>query len=231
MHDWRTIVRQRIRVLKAASPAFAEAVTQELADHLEDRHEELLRRGFNEPDAFQCTLAELDARRQRMALQLLKENIMTNFARKVGLPGLFTFAAAMIAAWALEFAHVAPKMIFLSNGLTQPVPVAWVCLLPLCGALGVFLSRHAGGSRVDRLMAAGFPAIVMGTVLLLILAAGFLTSLFVRDSGWNWALAAPGLALWFGGYAGLTGIALLLGGVAAEQIGARSQNTAHEERA
>ena len=58
----------------------------------------------------------------------------------------------------------------------------------------------------------------MAAVLLIIFMAGFAISLFVPDSGWNWVLAVPALALWLMGQAILTAVPLLLGAVAGEQM-------------
>jgi len=55
-------------------------------------------------------------------------------------------------------------------------------------------------------------------VLFMIFVAGFAISLFVPDSGWNWAFTVPALALWLTGQAILTAFPLLLGAVAGEQL-------------
>ncbi len=143
---------------------------------------------------------------------------MTDFARKVGLPGLLTFASAMLIAWVLDMAHIQPKTIFLANGLFLSLPIAWLCLLPFCGAAGALLSRRSGGSRLQRIAASLFPSAIMGIVLLLIFAGGFAVSRFVPDSGWNWAFVVPGLALGLTGQSILTAIPLLLGAAAGESV-------------
>ncbi len=217
MPDWHQIVRRNLRVLKACSPEFAERVTQELADHLEDLYEGYLRAGLTEEISFQRTVDEAELSLTTLKLRLLKEDHMNGFTRRVGLPGLLTFASAMAIAWVLDFARIQPRTIWLSNGLFLSLPTVWFCLLPLCGALGAILSRRQGGSRLDGMMAAVFPAAVMGIVLLLIFVAGWAISLFVNDYGWNWALAVPGLALGLASYAILTAIPLLLGAAASER--------------
>jgi hypothetical protein len=58
----------------------------------------------------------------------------------------------------------------------------------------------------------------MAAVLLIIFVAGFAISLLVPDSGWNWALAVPALALWLTGQAIVTAVPLLLGAIAGEQM-------------
>jgi hypothetical protein len=141
---------------------------------------------------------------------------MSDFARKVGLPGLLTFALAMVIALALNMANVQPSFI-LGNRL-YPVAIAWLCLLPLCGAAGALVSHRNGGSRLQRIAACLFPSAIIATVLFLIVVAGFTISRFLPDSGWNWAFAVPGLAVWLAGQAILTAVPLLLGAGAEERL-------------
>ena len=214
MPDWKQIVRRNLRVLKVCSPE----LTEELAGHLEDNYEASLREGLPAEVAFHRTIGQIEGRcKSRLVLRFLKEDIMTGFTRKVGLPGLLTFASAMAIGWVLNFAHIQPKTIFLSDGLFLSLPIAWMCLLPVCGALGTVISRRNGGSHLDRMVAAAFPAIIFGLVLLLICVVGWAISLFVPNYGWNWRLVAWGLGLWGFGYSILPAVALLLGSAAADQ--------------
>jgi len=208
MPDWKRIVCERFRILSGASPESAE----ELAGHLEDRYEGHLRAGLFADIALQCTLEEIERPRGNwLTLRLLKEDIMKGFARKIGLPGVLAFAAAMVIAWALDVAHIQPKTIFLANGLFLPLPIVWFCLLPFCGALGAIISRRNGGRRLDRTIAGAFPAVILFCVLMLIFVAGWAISLFAADYSWNWAIVVPALALWMPGYGILAAIALLAG--------------------
>lgn len=216
MPDRKQIVRKKFRVLRVCSPE----LTEELADHLEDMYEAFLQEGKLPEAAFRRTVAHINRRSQiRLTLWVLKEVLMRNFARKVGLPGLLTFALSMGIEIALEMAHAQPKTILLGNGLPFSLPpIAWLCLLPICGATGALLSHRSGGSRFQRIAAGLFPSAIMAAVLLIIFVAGFAISLFVPNSGWNWALAVPALALWLMGQAILTAVPLLLGTVAEQQM-------------
>jgi len=142
---------------------------------------------------------------------------MSDFTRKVALPGLLTFASAMVIAWSLDMAHVQPKTIFLANGLFLSLPILWLCLLPFCGAAGAIVSHRNGGSRLQRVAASLFPSAIMGVVLVLGFVVGFVISRFIPDSGWNWAVALPGLALWLMTFTVLTAVPLLLGAGIAEK--------------
>jgi hypothetical protein len=219
MPDWKLIVRKKLRTLSACSPESAE----ELAGYLEDRYEGYLSDELLERTALQRTLDEIEHSRGKwLALRLLKEDNVKEFTRRMGLPGIVAFATAMVIAWALDAAHIQPKTIFLANGLFLSLPIAWFCLLPLCGALGAIVSSRNGGSRSNQLAAATFPASVMAVVLLLAFVVGWAISLFVKDSGWNWAIAVPGLALWLTTFSILTALPLLLGAVVAEQVRKKS---------
>jgi len=195
-------------------PEFAE----ELAGHLEDSYEAFLHDGLPADVAFHRTVCQIEGRfKGGLVLRLLKEDIMTGFTRKIALPGLLTFALAILTAWALDMAHVQPKAIFLANGLFLPIPIAWLCLLPFCGAAGALLSHRSGGSLLQRIAAGLFPSAIMVAVLLLILGAGFAISLFVADSGWNWARAVPAVAVWMLSYAVASAMCLGLGAGVAER--------------
>lgn len=216
MPDWKQVVGKRLRVLGSCSPE----LTEELAGHLEDIYDAYVQGGVPREAAYHRTVEQMDLRSEIcLTLRILKEVLMTRFARKVGLPGLLTFALSMAIAMALEMGHVQPNTILLGNGLPLSLPpVAWLCLLPFCGAAGALVSRRSGGSRLQRIVACLFPSAIMAAVLLIIFVAGFAMSLFVPDSGWNWALAVPSLALWLTGQAILTAVPLLFGAVAAERM-------------
>ncbi len=59
MHDWKTVVRERIAPLHF-EPAGEAHLAEEIAQHLEDFYRELQSGGAGDPEAYQKTLAELD---------------------------------------------------------------------------------------------------------------------------------------------------------------------------
>jgi hypothetical protein len=217
VHDWKRIVREKFRALGALSTELSEQITEELAGHLEDAYEEHLREGLPPQAAFARAVTQITPG-SRISRRIRLEALMNDFTRKVALPGLLTFASAMAMAWVLDMAHIQPKTILLANGLFLSVPIAWLFLLPFCGFAGAIVSQRNGGSRLHRIAACLFPSAIMGAVLLFIFAAGFVISRFAPDSGWNWALAVPGLALGLTGQTILTGIPLLLGAGAGEKM-------------
>ncbi|MDQ2773527.1 MAG: permease prefix domain 1-containing protein [Acidobacteriota bacterium] len=59
MPDWKSIVRDRIASLRLDGTAESD-ITDELAQHLEDRYRELCSGGASEKEAYRETLSELD---------------------------------------------------------------------------------------------------------------------------------------------------------------------------
>jgi hypothetical protein len=218
MPDWKQKVRKNLRLLAACSPEFAEQVTEELSGHLEDIYEDRLQTGMMEEAALECALNEAKyCRGNWLAVRLLKEDCMTGFTRKIGLPGLVTFAVAMVIAYTLEALHIPPKIIFFRDSLFLSLPIAWMCALPVCGVLGAILSRRNGGSRLDRMISASFPAAMFGVVFAFVFIVGCVVSLFVRGY-WEWRFVAWGILLWWTGYVVLPAIPLILGATVADQI-------------
>jgi hypothetical protein len=170
MPDWKQIVRKRLRVPGICSPEF----TEELAAHLEDSYEALLREGLPAELAFQQTIGQIEGRRRVwLVMRFLQEELMTGFIRKVALPGLLTSAAACFFYGALALAHIPPKVIWLAGG---QLPLSWRSLLPICGALGALLSQRNPGSRLQRIAASLLPSAILGIFVVLIFALGFTMS-------------------------------------------------------
>jgi hypothetical protein len=96
MPDWRELVRQRLSGL-ALDAAEKEEVHAELAAHLEESYESLLREGMPEPEAIERALSlagDWQDLRRRIQTARTKENIMNNRVRRFWLPSLLTFVLA-----------------------------------------------------------------------------------------------------------------------------------------
>src|SRR5580704_13957457 len=59
MHDWNSIIRERLQLLRLTAGAEFE-LTEELAQHLQDQYRELCGSGVAEEEAFKTVIAELD---------------------------------------------------------------------------------------------------------------------------------------------------------------------------
>jgi hypothetical protein len=151
---------------------------RELAAHLEDHYEEARARGLNDSDACELALNEVaDWRRLSREIHRARhqEETMKNRTMKLWLPGLATGFAAMSTLSILSHAGLPPRIILVGSGGSLQLPIPWLLMLPIFGALGAYLSRRADGQRVTRIAAALFPAIVLLGMLLF----GAFVSVFV----------------------------------------------------
>ena len=174
MPDWKQIVRRKLQLFGICSPEF----TEELATHLEDSYEAFRGEGLPGEQAFQHTLGQIEGGcRLRIVMWFIQEEFMTGFIPKVVLPGLLTAAAARVFYWALPLGHIAPGILWLVGG---QLPRWWWCLLPLCAALGAFLSQRVRGPRLQRLAASLLPSAMLCTLALIVFLIGFTMSGFVN---------------------------------------------------
>ena len=97
MPDWQKLVSQRLAHL-ALEERDREKVFAELAGHLEESHESLLRQGDSEHEAIPRVLSQVadcqDLQRKIYSART-KENNLTSRVSRLWLPGLFTFAISM----------------------------------------------------------------------------------------------------------------------------------------
>jgi hypothetical protein len=151
MPDWERIVRRELDGLVLGQEERGEVVA-ELAAHLEEACEAMLRQGVVEEEAMRRTLLQAgDWRDLRMRIQKTrsKEDVMTNRVRQFWLPGILTFVLSE-GSLAL-FQKFGPKPWIFAWGQPGP-PVAmfyipWLLLLPFIGAVGAYFSYRAGGSQ------------------------------------------------------------------------------------
>ena len=204
MPDWKQIVRKNLRLLGSCSPEF----TEELAAHLEDNYEALLREGLPADAAFQHTIGQIEGRCGIwLVTRFLQEELMTGFIRKVALPGLLTSAAAGVFYWTLALDHISPKVIWLLGG---QLPLWWWCLLPICGALGALLSPRNGRSRLQRIAASLLPGAILGASVVLVFAVGFTMSGSVNHY-WSGSVRLESLGLVPPGFVLIPAVCSLLG--------------------
>src|SRR5713226_8944523 len=93
MPDWQEIVRQRLSRL-ALDAAEKEEVHAELAAHLEETYEALLREGMPEPDAIQRALSlagDWNHLQRGIYSARTGKDTMTNRVTQLWLPGFLTF--------------------------------------------------------------------------------------------------------------------------------------------
>jgi hypothetical protein len=177
VRDWSAMVSEKLTKL-GLPPAQHQETVRELAAHLEDQYEEGRAQGLTESAACELALKEVaDWRRLSREIHRARrqEESMKNRTMKLWLPGLATGFAAMSTLSILSYAGLEPRIILLGAGESLQLPIPWLLMLPVFGALGAYLSRRADGKRMTRIAAALFPAIV----LLAMLFFGAFVSVFV----------------------------------------------------
>ena len=162
--SWEKVVREQLHPLNIPAED-AEEVVMELAAHLEDLYEEKLDRGISEAVARRQAENEVAHWPQlAQSIQRIKqrEELMNNRTKHIWLPGFANLAAAMILLTPLI--SVSMQSRFLGRSPLLMVLLPWLCLLPLCGATGAYLSRRAGGNLSARVVAGLFPTIALLTL-------------------------------------------------------------------
>jgi hypothetical protein len=162
--DWRTLVRERVLNLKLPHD-MKEDVVAELAMHLQAIFEEESAHGLNEAEATELTLQQVEDWEDLVAQiyrAKFKEDPMNARTRSLWLPALASLFSSSLFLFVLTELSLQPKLMArLNYSSAQWLYALWIIGQIACGALGAFLSRRVGGSRIVRMVAATFPAIVM----------------------------------------------------------------------
>ncbi len=210
MPDWQKLVCQRLAGI-ALDAAEKEEICAELAGHLEETYEALLRDRVPEPEAIQRSLSLVsnwNDLQQKIYSVRTGKDAMTNRVKQFWLPGLATFVLSA-GILALQQILGLKPWIFARDG-HLPVGVVyfpWLIVLPLVGAMGAFLSWRAGGSQRAILSSIVFPVLPFLASILLVLPVSLIfdhviahttapMALFLSLFGW---VLAPGVALLVGG--------------------------------
>src|SRR5437660_6812310 len=148
MPDWREIVSKGLSGLKLGADE-KEEVHAELAEHLEETYEALLREGMSEHAAMRRThwLGEdwNDLRRKIHWARKGKET-MTDRMKQLWLPGILAFALS--TGMLVLIQTYGPKLWVASWSGVLPLGkryIPWLLLLPFVGATDADLSHRAGG--------------------------------------------------------------------------------------
>src|SRR5579859_6496411 len=222
MRDWQALVGEQLRELSVAADEKQEIIA-ELAAHLEEVFDGLLRQGIAEEEAVRRTLSQAGNWQDlRLKIQATRseENLMTNRVRQFWLPGLLTLTLSMVLLMVIQF--IGPKPLIVSThgwGMIAPVAVVyvpWLLLLFPIGAMGAYMADRAGASQRAAFLSIVFP--VLPYLVLFIIA--FPVALIVDDHvAHNIMLSAllMGLIAWVL----LPGAALLVGGLPVQLLRSR----------
>jgi len=135
--------------------------------------------------------------------------------KSLWLPGFVSLTAASVLMFAEEFFLVHdPSFYFtdtslrpshLISGLPRWFYIVWLLVQLPCGALGAYLSRRSGGTRVARIVAGAFPALTMFFLCTLLIP---INAFFEHHSfAFSPSLLTFSVLIW----AALPAVALLLG--------------------
>jgi hypothetical protein len=165
MPDWQELVRERLSGL-ALDAAEKGEIHAEVAAHLEDAYESLLRNGVCEAEATKRALSLADDwqdLRRRIQTARTRENPMSNRVTQLWLPGLLTLFAAMSLLMLIQLLAHNPQIVDLADWYrVAPVLVIyvpWLLSLPLIGTLGAYLSHRASASQRVVFLSILFPVL------------------------------------------------------------------------
>jgi hypothetical protein len=213
MPDWQKLVRQRLAGLALDADEKAEVHT-ELAAHLEETYEALLRRGMTESEAIDRALSLAgdwhDLERGIYSVRTRKDT-MTNRVKQVWLPGFVTLALTTVILVVLQILGLQPWILARDGKLPVAVVyVPWLILLPLVGAMGAYLSWRAGGSQRAILSAIVFPVLPFLASIVVVLPVSLMFDHFIAHN-----IAPMALFLSLPGWVLFPAVALLAGGLPA----------------
>jgi hypothetical protein len=210
MPDWQELVRQRLSGL-ALDADERDEVHTELAAHLEESYEALLKEGVPEQVAVQRALLQVTNWKElqrRINSARSGKDTMTNRVKQFWLPGFLTFllSTSLLALnqifgpkpWALMKVGQLPMVLFF---------IPWLLSLPIVGAVGAYLSHRAGGSRRAIFSSIVFPVLPFLASIVVVLPVSLIFDRFIGHNvapislvmallGW---VLAPGVALLAGG--------------------------------
>ena len=160
--NWQRIVREHLPSNRLHCPDW---VIRELASHLEDIYDRARAEGISCTDALQLAMQEV-ADWHVLATDIdrttTEENLMNTRTKTLWLPALANLALASLFLLMLTRASLQPhNLVRLGSGLAPWLYGGWLISQVFSGAVGAGLSRWAGGTSRVRIVAAGFPAIVV----------------------------------------------------------------------
>ena len=166
MPDWQELVRQHLTGVELENIDSSEVI-EELAGHLEDHYESLLRKGISEQDAIHSVSQQVTDWRDlksKIESSREKERHMNNRVSQFWLPAFLTILLAMSFLMIVEALGFEPWVSSAWGGPQGTIPVAvvylpWLITLPFIGALGAYLSGRAGARRWTVFSSVIFPVV------------------------------------------------------------------------
>jgi hypothetical protein len=227
MRDWEALVKQRLAGL-ALEPEESAEVIAEVAAHLEDTCEEMLRQGMTEEEAVGRALAQAgDWRvlRYKILAAKRKEQVMQKRVRQLWIPGFLSLILCLLFQAALQRLGLQPRIVW--SGSNSPILYTpWLAALPFIGALAAYVSSRAGGSRATVLFVSVFPALALTGAFLLMFPIGLAIQGITGSQG-DFSIVATVLLRDGIGWILVPGTVLLLGGLLAHLLLSARSSSRH----
>ncbi len=226
MPDWQQIVCQRLSGL-TLDAAEKDEVHAELAAHLEESYEALLKEGMPEQEAVHRTLSQVtnwQGLQRRIFIAKRREHTMQKRLHQLWIPGFLTLTLSTIFLMILQGLGFQPRSVSWSGPGTILFYGPWLLSLVVFGAVAACLSSRAGGSRATVLLASVFPVPALTAAFLSMFPIGFIieriTGIQVGFSGAATAVLRDGI-----GWILIPGAALLAGGLLAHLLFGRRSSS------
>lgn len=211
-HDWPALVRNNLPQRALSALGYREIVA-ELASHLEEFYETQRVHGIPERDAFVSALEQIENWRKlarKIETAKRKDTQMNRRTKSFWLPAFLNlFAASLFLALIAQTSYQI-RMVNAYPRLVIVVYPIWLAIQPVLGAIGAYTSRRGGGTRLARLAAGLFPALVFATA---IVAVVLIRALVVGFRGGDGHVFGGHLDVWDASLSMIVipGAALLLG--------------------
>lgn len=215
MPDWQELVRQRLAGL-ALDPAERDEIRAELAAHLEDAYEAMLRDGINNSEAAKRTLClanDWQDLQRKISVARSGKDTMTNRVTQLWLPGLAAFVLSGGILALMQILRLKAWVLTKNGDLTAVLYVWWLILLPLIGAVGAYLSWRAGGSERAILLSIVFPVLPFLASILVVLPVSLIFDRFIAHN-----IAPMSLIFALFGWVLVPAAALLAGGLTTQHF-------------
>lgn len=184
MPDWQELVRQGLAGL-ALDLAERHEIRAELAAHLEDAYEAMLRDGINNSEAAKRTLClanDWQDLQRKISVARSGKDTMTNRVTQLWLPGLAAFVLSGGILALMQILRLKAWVLTKNGDLTAVLYVWWLILLPLIGAVGAYLSWRAGGSERAILLSIVFPVLPFLASILVVLPVSLIFDRFIAHN-------------------------------------------------
>ena len=218
MPDWHELVRHHLSGL-ALDPREKEEVHVELAAHLEESYEALLKENVPEQAAVSAALFQVtdwqDLKR-RIFDAKKRGHVMKKRLHQLWIPGFLTMGLSIVFLVTLQKLGFNARIVsWRDSDIFFYAP--WLVSLPFLGALGAYISSRAGGSRGTALLASIFPALALTLTFLLMFPIDMIIEPIIGRQV-DFKIVAAALLKDGIGWMLFPGVALLAGGLLAHVL-------------